>query len=467
MPSPNKIAVENIRSKCEFLRMNLICDSNLHGRQMSSASILAIHEPRAFEIKKFSESAKPPVSKLNTLRRLSFISLMTSPESSLHLWRQTRSSLDTGIALSVLLTDASRVRSELWALRITDRSIWLSHYTGIIFGMGKKLSKTVLVTGSSGYIGRHFCRMLEEEGISWVGVDKVHLSSGILRNTSQVDILDTNSVAEVIRNHDVGFVVHLAGLALAGESVKFPQSYFEANIDGTASILRAMERHRVQGIVFASSCSVYGSGTVKFKESDSPQPQSPYAVSKVEAEFLINGAARDFSSIILRFFNVVGGETDGSDADNHQPEPHILPNLVRAALTQTSFTIFGNDFGTPDGTSVREYIDVKDVSRAILLSLRLIDRSHCPIQRTYNLGSGVALSALELAKLVSKTIAPFPIAFSERRPGDPAIAQSDSSTVREALGWSPIHTLEASIGAQRKFMEAVASLTCEWGEQNS
>lgn len=316
--------------------------------------------------------------------------------------------------------------------------------------MSLKSSANVLVTGSSGYIGRHFCRLLDRNGINWVGVD-LRAETGRSRREHQIDILDTKILAEFLAKHRIDLIVHLAGLALAGESFEKSIEYMRVNAGGTASLLKAVEDSPIRGLVFSSSCSVYGSGIERFTEDSNFDPKSPYARSKVESERVLRETPSKHSTIILRFFNVVGGEEDGTDADNHDPEPHVLPNLVRAALSGGSVQVFGSDYLTHDGTTIREYVDVRDIARAMLLSVEAIGVSPRIISRVYNIGSERDYSILELSALVGKIIGPVDLEFCERRLGDPDAARSDSSLARKELGWSAKHPMEDSIEAQKLY----------------
>lgn len=293
---------------------------------------------------------------------------------------------------------------------------------------------------------------MDRRNLPWIGIDLVPPTGISGRNQQVMDILDTESIARVIREKDVSFIVHLAGLAFVGESFQNEEEYMRVNVGGTASMIQAARGQDLQGFVFASSCSVYGSGDFPFDEGSPIRPQSPYAESKAIAEQLLLNEAGEFSLVILRFFNVVGGENYGIDGDRHVPEPHVLPNLIHAGLTEGTFTLFGNDFDTIDGSTEREYVDVRDISRAVILSLEAMKTFSSPKVHTYNLGTEHPLSTLELLRLVSEQTGPISLEFADRRRGDPASARSDSSKARRDLGWSPEHSIAESIESQRDFM---------------
>lgn len=302
----------------------------------------------------------------------------------------------------------------------------------------------ILVTGAAGYIGAHVCKLLCDLGFTVIAIDNL--------STGKSQFIDRRSLffQGDIQNYDFLFstlsqfehtpiqgVIHLAGLKFAGESVKHPLSYYATNTSGTLVLLSAMRKFGVKNLVFSSSCSVYGhvpTGT-PVTESKSLSPISPYGRSKMFAEALIQDAAKSegIRAISLRYFNVAGG-TVGVSSD--LSKFNIFPNLFRAAMNGTPFEVYGNEYGTPDGTCIRDYVDVGILADAHIRSLEnlLMEKN---LDFAYNLGSGFGHSVSEILNVVKdvtgisvKTI------FRKARPGDPAQVFADISKAQRDLGWS-------------------------------
>lgn len=320
----------------------------------------------------------------------------------------------------------------------------------------------IAVTGGAGYIGSHAVKRLCDDGADVVVID--NLSRGhraAVDSRAQLvvaDIRDSDSVAKALRAGGVEAVLHFAAFSLVGESVANPALYWEINVGGTASLLRAMRKESVHRIVFSSSCSVYGQpDAVPIDESCPRAPVSPYGKTKAAVEDLLSDVAaadRAFSAIALRYFNVAGCAGDGTLGEDHDPETHLIPLVLQAALGQRDgVTIFGEDYATDDGTCVRDYVHVDDLVDAHVraLSARVSGFS------ALNLGIGQGFSVrqvIEAAKAV--TGVDFPVRSGARRPGDPALLFANAAAAHETLGWQPKYReIEPIVATAWRWMKAV------------
>jgi len=302
-----------------------------------------------------------------------------------------------------------------------------------------------LVTGGAGYIGSHVVRAFAEQGIETVVIDD--LSSGrhgfLPQGTPFVQgtILDGPALEETIRHYDVEGVVHLAGFKYAGVSVSRPLHTYRQNVTGTATLLAAMEATGVDRIVFSSSAAVYGTPDVDLVTEETPQhPESPYGESKLIGEWLLADQARatGLRHTSLRYFNVVGSGT----TQVFDPSPHNLFPLVFDALIEgRTPTIYGDDYPTPDGTCVRDYIHVADLAVAHVVAARRLDAGE-PLESVYNLGSGDGVSVGEIMRAVAAvTGVEFAPEIGPRRPGDPARIVASGELAARDLDWRMRHSL--------------------------
>ncbi|GAA2040649.1 UDP-glucose 4-epimerase GalE [Agromyces tropicus] len=302
-----------------------------------------------------------------------------------------------------------------------------------------------LVTGGAGYIGAHVVRAFREQGIDTVVVDD--LSSG--RRTFvpegapfvQGSILDGALLEDAMAAHDVRGVVHLAGFKYAGVSVQRPLHAYEQNVTGTARLLGAMQARGVDRIVFSSSAAVYGTPDVDLVTEDTPKrPESPYGESKLIGEWLLADQARahDLRHTSLRYFNVVGSGTD----EVYDPSPHnLFPLVFDALLEGRTPRINGDDYPTPDGTCVRDYIHVADLADAHVAAAKRLDAGE-PIEPVYNLGSGDGVSVGEIMREVARvTGIDFEPEIAPRRAGDPARIVASGELAARDLDWRMRHDL--------------------------
>ena len=306
-----------------------------------------------------------------------------------------------------------------------------------------------MVTGGAGYIGSHVVRELQNEGMSVVVLD--NLSTGVRGFVPPEvpfingDLLDTGGVQRALAEHSITGVIHIAGFKFAGISVERPLHTYEQNVTAMMSLLRAMKDEGVRNIVFSSSSSVYGNAASGLVTEDHPlNPTSPYGESKVIGEWLLRnqGIAIDLVHTSLRYFNVVGS------GDQNLPDvsPYNLFSMVFAGLEQNRVpVIFGNDYETPDGTCIRDYIHVSDLAKAHVGAAERMERGDS-VQAAYNLGSGTGTSVAEMMSAISRvTGIAFTPAIGPRRAGDPARVVASGERASREIGWSMTHSLDQMI----------------------
>jgi UDP-glucose 4-epimerase len=310
---------------------------------------------------------------------------------------------------------------------------------------------TWLVTGGAGYIGSHVTAALLEDGIDVVVVDD--LSTGreefvppgarFVRGS----ILDRGLLLDSFERHAVTGVVHVAGFKYAGVSVERPLHTYEQNVTGTAVLLGAMRERAVSRIVFSSSASVYGTPDVGLVSEDTPTaPESPYGESKLVGEWLLadEGRAHGLAHVSLRYFNVVGsGLPYVFDVSPHNLFPLVFDALLEGRTPQ----IFGDDYPTPDGTCVRDYVHVADVAAAHVVAAHRLEAGG-PLAPAYNLGSGSGSSVAEIMSAIARvTGIPFTPEVAPRRPGDPARIVASGERARRDLDWSMRHSLDEMVSS--------------------
>jgi UDP-glucose-4-epimerase GalE len=305
----------------------------------------------------------------------------------------------------------------------------------------------VMVAGGAGYIGSHAVKQLIEAGHAVAAVDNLcrgHRQAVHPRATfDQLDLADAAALRDVLRRHAVDCVMHFAALAYVGESVTDPLSYYHNNTAGTISLLRAMKAAGVKRLVFSSTCAVYGEPeATPIVETMHRQPISPYGWSKWCVERVLEdfGAAeKDFAFVSLRYFNVAGAASDGSLGEDHDPETHLIPLLLLAALgRRDKVTVFGTDYPTPDGTCIRDYIHVEDLCAAHIMALGALRPGD---RRCYNLGIGKGYSVREVIQSARRVSGrAIGVEYGGRRPGDPAILFASARKIQDELGWSARYT---------------------------
>lgn len=307
------------------------------------------------------------------------------------------------------------------------------------------MAPTILVTGGAGYIGSHTVLALRERGREVVVVDD--LSEGhqaALRGTRliQGSILDPAFIDDVFSQSEISAVMHFAARCYVGESVRVPGQYYETNVVGTKQLLDAMVRHGVRQFVLSSTCATYGEpAVVPITEDAIQSPVNPYGVTKLIDEWMLRDyhVAHGIDSVCLRYFNAAGADPQGRLGEDHHPETHLIPLVISAALGRSDgITIYGNDYPTPDGTCIRDYVHVTDLAEAHILALESLEKETCKGMTAFNLGSQVGNSVLEVIRATERQAGVrIPYVMGCRRPGDPPRLIGSSAKITRDLGWKP------------------------------
>lgn len=301
----------------------------------------------------------------------------------------------------------------------------------------------VLVTGGAGYIGCHTARVLVESGFEPVILD--NLSRGrreamAFGTAVEGEIGDRALIARIVREHRVEAVIHFAAFAYVGESVRDPRLYFRNNTLATFDLVDALVESGVRAFVFSSTCATYGNPTVLPLREDHPQtPVNPYGASKLAVEMILRsyGDAYGLRWMALRYFNAAGAHPDGTLGERHDPETHLIPLAIHAALGKgPPLSIFGTDYPSADGTAVRDYIHVLDLADAHVRALRHLAAGGA--SAAVNLGTGDGHSVRDVMRSVEAVVGrPVPHQLAERRPGDPPELVADPTLARTILAWTP------------------------------
>jgi len=316
------------------------------------------------------------------------------------------------------------------------------------------MSDKILVCGGAGYIGSHMVRLLVDRGCEVVVLDD--LSTGHAEALAGVelfkaDIRDCSALDALFTKHRFDAVMHFCAMSLVGESVERPLEYYDNNVCGTISLLQAMQRHGVEKLVFSSTAAIFGEPVSEFIDESHPRvPLNPYGRSKLMVEQILADACAvsGLGAVSLRYFNAAGASMTGGIGESHDPETHLIPNVLRAARGNGQrLKVFGDDYPSRDGTCIRDYIHVDDLARAHLAALEFMEREEG--FHAFNLGSGQGFSVLEVIQAAGRIVgSEVPYEVTERRPGDPAVLVASSALAAEKLGWRPeVTELEAIIGS--------------------
>ncbi len=306
------------------------------------------------------------------------------------------------------------------------------------------MKKIILVTGGAGYIGSHMVRTLKESGYEPVVMDD--LSTGrrsfVPKSVAfvQGDLRSPRDIEKVFRRYPMDAVMHFAASIVVPESVAHPICYYENNVVASLHLLKAMLKHRVKYLIFSSTAATYGEPKrIPVKETDETSPTSPYGQSKLMFEKILkdSSAVNDFSYSSLRYFNACGAHPAGDLGPAKEKETLLIPNILRTAKGEKAFlTIFGDDYPTPDGTCIRDYIHVMDLCQAHLLALKALKRG---IRNdVFNLGNGKGYSVKEVVDMAEKIIGKkIRVKIKARRPGDPARVVASAEKARRVFKWRP------------------------------
>lgn len=303
----------------------------------------------------------------------------------------------------------------------------------------------VLCTGGAGYVGSTCLRWLRANGHEAVAYDNLSMGHREAVGDATLivgDISDTESLSEALRAVKPDAVMHFAASTYVGESVDDPEHYYRNNIAGTLNLLSAMRTAKVHRMIFSSTCATYGESPVVPMNEDAPQEAcSPYARTKLAVEWMIRDFCRAYGLgfTLLRYFNAAGASPDGEHGEDHDPETHLIPLVLQVAMGQREkLLVFGNDYPTPDGTCIRDYIHVDDLAQAHLLAIGVTEPGRGAV---YNIGTGTGNSVLEvIAACESAVGSRIPYEIVDRRPGDAPALVADPTRIMSELGWKPRFT---------------------------
>ncbi len=300
----------------------------------------------------------------------------------------------------------------------------------------------ILVSGGAGYVGSHAVkRLLQGEHQVWVydNLSQGHAAAVPAATLIEGDLHDTQRLTDALRQREIEAVMHFAADALVGESVVEPAKYYRNNVVATLSLLDAVRTAGVQRFVFSSTTAVYGvPAVVPITEQERRDPINPYGFTKLVMEQALEDYSRAYGLgfAALRYFNAAGAAADGSIGEDHDPESHLIPIVLQVALGQRErITVFGDDYPTPDGTCIRDYIHVEDLAEAHELALRRLTPGE---GLKMNLGTGVGHSVRQVIDACREVTGhEIPETMGERRPGDPPELVADASLAQQTLGWRP------------------------------
>jgi UDP-glucose 4-epimerase len=303
----------------------------------------------------------------------------------------------------------------------------------------------ILVTGGAGYIGSHAVRLFLARGHDvWVYDNLSYGHRAAVPGDRLVvgDLAEIHRLDHALMQHRIEAVVHFAAFAFVGESVRDPGKYYQNNLINTLHLMECMRRNRVWRFVFSSTCATYGlPQRVPITEDEPQKPINPYGNGKLAVERALAdyAAAYGWGCAALRYFNAAGASPDGGIGEDHDPETHLIPLAIQAALGQRAhLEIFGTDYPTPDGTCVRDYIHVDDLAEAHLLALEALEPGK---ELRLNLGIGRGYSVREVIRTVEEvTGRPIPVKEGPRRAGDPPELVASSAQAQRQLGWQPRYT---------------------------
>lgn len=301
----------------------------------------------------------------------------------------------------------------------------------------------ILVTGGAGYIGSFMVKRLLDDGNEVVVADSLERGhESFLDPRAKFEkgsLLDAEFVTKLFSQYHHECVMHFAAYISVGESMRLPGLYFKNNVFTTILLLDAMKKYEVKKFIFSSTGTVYGTPTINpIPETHIKNPENPYAESKNMVEKILHWyyLTDGIGSAVLRYFNASGAALDGSLGENHEPESHLIPNAINAALTNSEFQLYGDDYNTPDGTCIRDYIHVLDLIEAHILTLKKLDEQNG--EYIYNVGTGKGTTNKEIIDAVKRISGSnFQVNVLQKRPGDVAETVADVSKIRDEIGFVP------------------------------
>lgn len=325
----------------------------------------------------------------------------------------------------------------------------------------KNKNPHILVVGGAGYIGSHMCKYLSKHGYTPVVLDSLvygHVEAVKWGPFYKGSMEDRDLLKYLFKEHPMAAVMHFAAFCYVGESVTEPAKYYQNNVSNTAILLDEMVKHKIDNFIFSSTCATYGEPLEIPITEDHPQnPVNPYGRTKLIVEQMLADFQHAYGlrHICLRYFNAAGADPECEIGEDHRPETHLIPLVLQAALGKIeALNIFGNDYPTPDGTCIRDYIHVNDLAQAHLLALKQLFNGGS--SGYFNLGNGEGHSVKEVIncamEITGKTI---PVQVAGKRPGDPAVLIGSSRRAIETLGWKPqFADLETIISTAWKWHKA-------------
>ncbi len=313
----------------------------------------------------------------------------------------------------------------------------------------------VLVCGGAGYIGSHMVRRLVRAGHTPVVFDNLSTGhawaaqkafkgaaeKGLAPVMVEGDVMDMEALENVFSQHEFDAVMHFSARSLVSESMEKPELYYRGILVGSLNLLAVTNEAKVRNFIFSSTASVYGRPkAMPILETCEPSPISPYGHATKMVEMILDDyVSNGLKSVSLRYFNAAGADQDGDLGEYHEPETHLIPNVLKAILGLTPpLAIYGNDYPTPDGTCIRDYVYVNDVADAHLLALEKLAAQQEPGYSAYNIGSGRGFSVLEVMAAAERVTGQWvPYNFTHRRAGDPPVLVASSELAHKELGWTP------------------------------
>ena len=328
----------------------------------------------------------------------------------------------------------------------------------------------ILITGGAGYIGSHTVLNFLKDNYDVLVFD--NLETGHIETIEELKkagnvtfyncyLRNIEDIDRVFEKYHIETVIHFAAFALVGESVVEPAKYYRNNTVGTLNLLDTMVKHNVKSIIFSSTCATYGEPQYTPIDEKHPQnPINPYGASKLMVERIMSDydAAYGLKSVKLRYFNVAGCDTQGRVGEWHEPETHLIPNILKSVFGEgKTFKIFGDDYQTPDGTCIRDYVNVEDLAQAHKLAYLWLKKENR--SEVFNLGTENGNSVKEVFDACEKVLnQKINVEVAPRRPGDPATLYANANKAKSELHWNPERTLEHSIDTAYKFEQKLQKL---------